>query len=101
MQATLGLAQFERIDELIAPKRQVFAWYQEGLAGMDGVTLNYEAPGTRNTYWMVTVILDPSFGIEKERLMALLNEHNIDSRPFFYPLSSLPAYEGFEQAQPD
>ena len=66
---------------------------------MDGITLNYEAPGARNTYWMVTAILDPSLGMEKERLMALLSERGIDSRPFFYPLSSLPAYEHLEPAQ--
>ncbi len=84
---------------MVSRKRQVFAWYEKELAGVDGVTLNYEAPGTKNTYWMVTVILDPSFGTGKERLMALLSERHIDSRPFFYPLSSLPAYEDLEQAQ--
>ena len=99
MQVALGVAQLERIEELIARKRQISAWYQEALSGVDGVTLNHEAPGTRNTYWMVTVILDPSFGIRKERLMALLSERHIDCRPFFYPLSSLPAYEGLEQAE--
>lgn len=99
MQAALGLAQLERIEELIARKRQIFAWYQEALSGVDGVTLNYEAPGTKNTCWMVTVILDPSFGIDKEQLIRLLSERRIDSRPFFYPLSSLPAYEHLEQAR--
>lgn len=98
MQAALGLAQLERIEELIARKRQIFGWYREGLSGMDGIMLNYEAPGTKNTYWMVTAVLDPSLGMEKERLMALLSERGIDSRPFFYPLSSLPAYEHLEQA---
>ena len=99
MQAALGLAQLERIEELIARKRQIFAWYWEELSDIDGITLNYEAPGTKNTYWMVTAVLDPSWGIEKERLIALLGERNIDSRPFFYPLSSLPAYEHLEQAK--
>ena len=48
---------------------------------------------------MVTVIIDPQFGLEKERLIHLLSEENIDCRPFFYPLSSLPAYKHSEQAQ--
>jgi perosamine synthetase len=99
MQAAPGLAQLERIEELIARKRQIFARYQEALSGVDGIMLNYEAPGTRNTYWMVTVVLDASLGMEKERLMTLLSERGIDSRPFFYPLSSLPVYEHLEQAQ--
>lgn len=58
MQAALGLAQLERIEELIARKRERFAWYQEELAGVEGVTLNYKAPSTKNTYWMVTAIID-------------------------------------------
>lgn len=98
LQAALGLAQLERIDQLILHKRQIFAWYQSELKEVDDLTLNYEAPGTTSTYWMVTVILDKMFGIDKEKLIALLSDRNIDSRPFFYPLSSLPAYESFQQA---
>lgn len=98
LQAALGLAQLERIDELITKKRQIFAWYKEQLDGVEGITLNYEAPDTKNTYWMVTVIIDEKFGIRKERLIELMSERNIDCRPFFHPLSSLPAYKDLEQA---
>jgi perosamine synthetase len=99
MQAALGLAQLERIDELIERKRQIFRWYETRLSGLGGVTLNYEAPETLNTYWMVSVILDPKFGIEKDDLMRYMSDNNIDCRPFFRPLSSLPAYEGLPQVQ--
>jgi len=98
MQAALGLAQLERLEELIARKREIFAWYRRELGDVPEVTLNEEAPGTRNAYWMVTAILDPRLGLEKERLIALFNEQGITSRPFFYPLSSLPAYAGLRQA---
>jgi perosamine synthetase len=99
MQAALGLAQLERIDELVERKRQIFAWYQEELAKVEGITLNYEPMGTKNTYWMVTVILDHKFGIKKERLIELMSTRNIDCRPFFHPLSSLPAYGHLSQAK--
>lgn len=98
MQAALGTAQLERVEELVTRKREIFAWYSEELAGLPGVTLNHEAPGTKNTYWMVTAVLDESFGLRKERLMELLGSEGIDSRPFFHPLSSLPAYAGSPQA---
>lgn len=98
MQAALGTAQLERVEELIARKREIFAWYAEELAGVEGITLNYEAPGTKNTYWMVTAVLDGRFGIKKERLMELMAARGIDSRPFFHPLSSLPAYDHSPQA---
>jgi perosamine synthetase len=99
MQAALGLAQLERIDELVERKRQIFAWYEAQLGNVEGVTLNYEPPSTKNTYWMATAVLDERFGIKKERLMELLGEQNIDCRPFFHPLSSIPAYKDLETAK--
>jgi perosamine synthetase len=98
MQAALGLAQLERIDELIERKRDQFEWYRQGLAGMDGITMNAVPAGTLNAYWMVTIILDPKLGLNKTQLMERLSEHGIDTRPFFHPLSSIPAYEDSEQA---
>lgn len=99
LQAALGLAQLERVEELIARKRQIFRWYRERLAGVEGITLNDESPETKSSYWMVTVLIDPRFELEKERLIHFMSKENIDCRPFFYPLSSLPAYEKSEQAQ--
>lgn len=99
MQAALGLAQMERIEELVDRKRRIFSWYQQKLAGVQGVTLNYEAPGTKNTYWMVTAVLAEEVGLEKERIIELMKNDGIDCRPFFYPLSSLPAYQDLLSAQ--
>jgi perosamine synthetase len=98
MQAALGLAQLERVEDLVTRKREIFNWYQEELKSLAGVTLNYEAPETKNTYWMVTAIVDPLLDLPKEQLIARLNENGIDCRPFFYPLSSLPAYGPSEQS---
>jgi perosamine synthetase len=99
MQAALGLAQLERIDELIARKREQFNWYKQELAGVDGITMNAEPDGTLNTYWMVTIVLDPKLGFNKTQLIERLGRDGIDTRPFFHPLSSIPAYEDSKQAQ--
>jgi perosamine synthetase len=99
MQAAMGLAQLERIEELIDRKRKIFAWYQKELADVEGVTLNHEAMGTKNTYWMVTVVLNKKFGMTKEFLMTQMSERSIDCRPFFNPLSSLPPYLNLIRAQ--
>jgi perosamine synthetase len=99
MQAALGLAQLERIEELVARKREVFAWYADELKGVEGITLNDEAPSVKNTYWMVTAVLQPGLGLAKEQLIARLSSEGIDARPFFYPLSMLPAYGTTPQAQ--
>ena len=98
MQAALGLAQLERIEELIQRKQEQFGWYREGLAGINGITLNCQPEGIRNTYWMITIVLDPRLGINKTQLMERLSQYGIDTRPFFHPLSSIPAYEDSPQA---
>ena len=99
MQAALGLAQLERIDELLARKVEIFNLYACELADMPDINLNYEAPGTTSSYWMVTIVLGASYHFPKEKLIAEFKTRDIDTRPFFYPLSSLPAYSHLEQAK--
>lgn len=92
MQAALGLAQLERIDELVAQKRRIFDWYRRRLSAVEGLELNDEAEGVLNTYWMVTAIPDDRYDVPTPWLMAQMAATHIDTRPFFHPLSSLPAY---------
>lgn len=99
MQAALGVAQLERVEELVARKRQIFNWYQLELTNIEGIALNHETPDIKNTYWMVTVLFDEKLGVKKDMLMSLMTEKAIDCRPFFHPLSSLPAYQKVEQAR--
>jgi perosamine synthetase len=98
MEAALGLAQLERIEELVDRKRRIFSWYREALRGVHGIKLNAEAPHTRNSYWMVTAIIGRERAMTKEEVGAALGAEGIDTRPFFYPLSSLPAYADSPQA---
>jgi perosamine synthetase len=90
-QAAFGRVQLERIEDLIVRKRQIFDWYAERLANTP-LTLNIERPGDRNTFWMVTAVLDATLGITSERLAEELKVLNIPTRPLFWPLSSLNAY---------
>ena len=99
MQAALGLAQIERADELVTRKRQIFNWYKSQLGDIDGITLNYEPDGTKNSYWMVSIILDPKFGIKKEKLFYKMQKQGISCRPFFFPLSAIPAFYGTAEAE--
>jgi perosamine synthetase len=98
MQAALGLAQLERIDELIKRKREQFEWYKKELENVGGITLNAEPNETFNAYWMVTVVLDSKLGLNKTQFMESLGQQGVDTRPFFHPLSSIPAYADSEQA---
>jgi perosamine synthetase len=98
MQAALGLAQLERIDELMDRKREIFTWYKQALSEMSGLSLNPEPLGTKSAYWMVTAVQESNSRIEKELLLQKLSSERIDCRPFFHPLSSIPAYRHLEQA---
>ncbi len=93
MQAALGLAQLERIDELVAGKRRIYGWYREELAAWTGGSLNPDVPGLYNSYWMTTVILDREIGLTKETIVPHLRKNGVDARPFFYPLSAIPAFQ--------
>ena len=98
MQAALGLAQLERIDELVTKKREIFSWYRKALADWNLGSLNPDVPGLFNSYWMTTLLLDASLGIKKETLVPRLRQQGIDVRPFFYPLSAIPAFRDTPQA---
>ena len=65
---------------------------------MAGVSLNSSEPEVRNAYWMVTALIKPEWGISKEDMIQALDAKGISARPFFYPLSSLPAYAESPQA---
>ncbi len=98
LQAAFGFAQLGRIDELIARKREIFSWYQSRLAGIPGLRLNAEPLGYYSTYWMTTLVLDEGLGLNSQALMAALAAKDIDTRPFFHPLSSLPAFGATAEA---
>ncbi|MBN8418606.1 MAG: DegT/DnrJ/EryC1/StrS family aminotransferase [Verrucomicrobia bacterium] len=93
MQAALGLAQTERLDELIEKKRETFAWYRERLSGIPCLTLNDPGLDVDATYWMTSIVWNESFGLGKKDVSDALARHGIDTRPFFSPLSSLGAYQ--------
>lgn len=98
MQAAIGLAQIERVEELIAKKRDIFQWYQNELGDTPHITLNAQPDNVKNTYWMVTALLDPALHIDRENLRTALDQCGVDTRPFFHPLSTIPAYRNTPQA---
>jgi perosamine synthetase len=98
LQAAFGFGQLERIDELVARKREIFGWYRDRLAEVPGLRLNAEPPDYFSTFWMTTVIVEADYGLTNQELMAAFAEHAIDTRPFFHPLSALPAFSDTPQA---
>jgi len=92
IQAAIGCAQMERIDELVNRKRDIFLCYRENLGTHSNVSINPEPKGTVNGAWMPTVVFDKQAGVTRENLQAAFAAENIDARVFFHPLSSLPMF---------
>jgi len=92
LQAAVGVAQMERIAGLIARKRAIAARYIEHLSGLPGLTLPAERPGCTSVYWMVSPLVEAPFPLARDALILALRRQGIDSRPFFYPLDTLPPY---------
>lgn len=96
IQAAIGCAQMERIDELIDRKREILKYYREHLECLPGISMNPEPEGTVNGAWMPTIVFDEEARITREQLQILFKRENIDARVFFHPLSSLPMFNNQE-----
>jgi perosamine synthetase len=92
LQAAIGCAQVERIDDLIAAKRKIFEYYRTALASLP-VRMNPEPFGTRNGFWMPTMIVEPTIEFDRTQLLDRFKAENIDGRVFFWPLSMLPMFD--------
>lgn len=86
IQAAIGCAQMERINELIEKKRLVFKWYIEKLKNLP-LQLNPEPSDCQNGYWMVNIVVDKEVQFDREKLLQEFKDNNIDGRVFFWPLS--------------
>lgn len=96
VQAALGYAQFQRIDELVEKKRWIWNGYRERLTGIPDIQLNPEPEDVHNGVWCTALVFGKSHGMTRDKALAETPKLGFPSRPFFYPLSSLPAYPGRE-----
>ncbi len=92
VQAAIGCAQVERIDELIQKKRKIFNWYKELTESLP-VKINIEKENTKNGYWLPTIIFNEDLKVKIDDIFKYGRSKGTDFRPFFVPLSSLPFFE--------
>lgn len=91
MQAALGLAQLERLDEFVERKRKMGKLYFELLKNVEGLQLPLvETSYAKNIYWIFGIVLDKKMGITAEEMMQKLENKGIGTRPFFYPMHLQP-----------
>jgi perosamine synthetase len=97
--AAVGLAQLEKIDWHLDRRREIALWYAARLSGISGLQLPVEKPWAKNIYWLYSVVLTEGSAIRREKVRAALEKVGIETRPFFYPMHTLPMYGSFAAKQ--
>jgi perosamine synthetase len=93
MQAAVGLAQMERINDFLKRRINLAAYYNAHLAGFESLQLPAQAPWALNIYWLYVIVVRPDrLGMDRDHLAAKLLESGIETRPAFFALHPQPAY---------
>jgi perosamine synthetase len=87
--AAIGLAQIERLEAILARKREIGLQYRDGLSGLP-VSFAQPGEGVAMSEWLVTVLLPT--GMDRERFMASMSAQRVDTRPVFYCANEMPMY---------
>jgi perosamine synthetase len=94
LQAAVGLAQLERLDEFVSRKRAIGALYDRLLGKVGGIQLPVKSTEwARNIYWVYGVVLDDAVEFDAEEAMRRLAAKGIGSRPFFWPMHEQPVFK--------
>ena len=99
IQAALGLAQMERLDQFVRIKRRNAAMYAERLTDVPGIVLQPEANWAQSVYWMYSILVEEDYALSRDDLMVALKSRGVDTRPFFYAIHTMPCHHR-EQSLP-
>jgi perosamine synthetase len=98
IQAALGCAQMENLDQFVGRKRAIAAKYKQAFRSVDGLTLPEEASWAYSTFWLYTVrVSADNFGVDSRQLMHTLRGCGIQARPLWQPLHLSKAHQGAQQ----
>jgi perosamine synthetase len=93
LQAALGMAQLERLDEFVSRKRRMGRLYSELLSDLPGLQLPLRwTDYAENIYWVYGIVLKDEIPFDAREVMRLLRQHEISTRPFFWPMHEQPVF---------
>jgi len=100
MQAALGVAQLEKIDNFLKRKRKIANIYNSFLRNVKGVVSHPKMPWAKNVYWLYSILIDSkAYGISRDKLMNKLAKKGVETRRFFYPMHLMPPYKKYALKQ--
>ena len=92
LQAAIGLAQLERMDQIIAHKRWIGQEYTHMLKDLKELQLPIEEPWAHSVYWMYGIILSEEIGMNATQFAKKLAEKGVETRPFFLGMHEQPVF---------
>ena len=96
LQAAIGVAQLEKINDYIDMRRNNNRLYKNLLREINGINFQPEKEGCKNIYWMNAAVIDPEkFGVDRDKLINKLLEYGIQTRKFFVPMHKQPALQKY------
>ena len=97
VQAAIGLAQLERVQEFLEKREKNTQLYNSLLKKINGITLSTQKENTKNVTWLYPILIEEKFGLTRDQIIEKLGDAGIESRPFFYPINEMPPYTNNEQ----
>jgi perosamine synthetase len=92
LQAALGVAQMERIDDFLERRAEIMSWYNSVIPSNETVRMNRVKNWAKSAFWMVCLEVDGFDEQRRDVFMASLRKRGIDSRPYFCTMSAMPMY---------
>ncbi|AZO94020.1 DegT/DnrJ/EryC1/StrS family aminotransferase [Halocella sp. SP3-1] len=93
LQAAIGVAQLERIEEILGKRETIVKIYDSYLKGVKGITLQKNFKDRKRVCWIYTILIEENkYGINRDELRDNLRKNNIETRPLFYPLHEMDIY---------
>jgi perosamine synthetase len=97
LQAALGIAQLEQLDEFVEKKKRIGKKYTELLSDLDGIdTPVARTQYAENIYWVYGVVLNENLNADAAEVMRALKERGVGTRPFFWPMHQQPVFKKME-----
>lgn len=90
LQAAIGVAQVQRIDQLVEKKIKIGTYYLNKLRGTDGLQLPVERAWAKNVYWMFGIVIDETTGESANTFASKMRARGVETRPFFLGMHSQP-----------
>lgn len=92
IQAAIGVAQLDRIEQILSERDTISRLYKTYLKDVEEISTQLACKEGTNVNWLFPLTIEACY---RDTLLEKLKEHGIDSRAFFYPLSSMPIYKEY------